>query len=119
RIYADAALAGRSVTFEMTIPYKAAGLRRVIAHYVPDVTAAGEIAGFYALIEDVTAQRKAEDALRQREDELRHLQKMEALGRLAGGIAHEFNNLMQTIVTGCAGVLLSLPDEESPEAQQI
>ena len=105
RPYVDAALAGTSVTFEAAVPYKNAGLRQVIARYVPDIAPGGHVDGFFALIEDVTSRREAEDALRQRDDELRQLQKMEALGRLAGGLAHDFNNLLQTIVVGSAAAI--------------
>jgi PAS domain S-box-containing protein len=115
--YVDTVLGGRAVTFEMSVPYRRAGLRQVIAHYVPDIGPSGEIVGYYALIEDVTASRQAEQALRQREDELRQLQKMEALGRLAGGMAHEFNNLLQVVIASCSAVLPLL--QESPAAAQI
>ena len=49
------------------------------------------ITHFVAVKEDVTA-------LKQMEDQLRRAQRMEAVGRLAGGVAHDFNNLLQAML---------------------
>ncbi len=62
---------------------------------------------------DVTARRQAERALAASEEQLRQAQKMEAIGAFAGGISHDFNNLLTGILGYCDLALLDLGPGDS------
>jgi PAS domain S-box-containing protein len=58
----------------------------------------GSLIGFAALIHDCTQQALLENRLREARGQLVHAQKIEAVGRLTGGITHDFNNALQGII---------------------
>jgi PAS domain S-box-containing protein len=70
-----------------------------------------QVVGSARIVRDLTERRQAEAQLRQVEAQLRQSQKMEALGVVAGGVAHDFNNILSVILT-CASMVRDEPLSE-------
>lgn len=71
----------------------------------PIYNEAGEMTGIVGISTDITARKRTEEALRQS-------QKMEAVGRLAGGVAHDFNNILTGILGYAELVLQELMEDD-------
>lgn len=96
---------GRHVESEEERPDNgSARLVRVVKTPVRD--GQGQIVGVLGISWDVTEQRMLETQLRQS-------QKMEAIGRLAGGVAHDFNNLLTIILGNLSLTLAALPETDT------
>ena len=89
RVFADRLEKG-AFNMEGTRKYPDGMTRTVETTIIPDRESDGQLRGYYRLSMDITARKRAED-------ELRHLQSIEAVGQLTGGIAHDFNNLLMVI----------------------
>jgi PAS domain S-box-containing protein len=82
-------------------------VRWIEDHVFPIVDGSGRVVRFAGVADDVTERRQLEEQLHQS-------QKMESIGLLAGGVAHDFNNVL-TIVLTCAEMLRRGADAESRE----
>ena len=71
----------------------------------------GEPVGTSGVMIDITEKRQAEEQLKLLQQELLQSQKMEAVGQLAGGVAHDFNNLMHVVMSYAELASLQMPDE--------
>lgn len=65
------------------------------------------------LVEDISERKRMDQRMRDQEETLRQFQNMESVGRLAGGMAHDFNNLC-TAINGYSELLLSTMEAGNP-----
>jgi PAS domain S-box-containing protein len=80
--------------------------------------ATGKVTGVIEYIRDITEQKLVEEALHRSEAQLRQAVKMEAVGQLAGGVAHDFNNIL-TAITGYGELLLMNPDVQDSVSRDV
>lgn len=66
-----------------------------------------------SVVRDITERKQAEQRQRELEEQLTQAQKMESVGRLAGGVAHDFNNML-AVILGHTGMALDRIDPAQP-----
>ena len=78
----------------------------------------GKIVGIVGISRDISHRKRAEAEQTRLEAELRQSQKLEVLGQLAGGIVHDFNNML-CVINGYSAMLKQRLDETDPEAAEF
>jgi PAS domain S-box-containing protein len=107
-----------SSKYELSIKGKDGNSRRIFIAANPMLNNEGNVVGTLAVFSDITDLRKAEKEKLELQDKLDRAQRMESLGILAGGVAHDLNNILGPLVAYPELILTKLP-EESPLRKQV
>lgn len=95
-----------------------AGGRRTRLRCTSTPLSDGREGGMVVVLSDMAAEERDERARRELEQQSWHVQRLDAIGRLAGGVAHEFNNVFGAIV-GCASLLRGKAGANADFAESI
>jgi len=85
---------------------------------VPILGASGEVVGLLVVSEDISERKRDEAERRSLEAQLQQSQKLESLGSLAGGVAHDMNNVLAAVL-GLASLLREKAAPATPEAKSL
>ena len=107
----DNGAAGQYAHMESPVLTMSGDVRLIEWCHIPLADKDGKFAGMLSSGEDITERKSLES-------QLRHAQKMEAIGQLAGGVAHDFNNIL-TVITGYCSMMKIQIGEEDPHNLNI
>lgn len=98
------ALEGENLTYEYTMSAPGGVTLHARSTLVPDIGPDGEVFGVYIHAVDITEQRRTQEALIR-------AQKLETIGQLTGGLAHDFNNMLTVVMGNLASLREARPND--------
>ena len=108
--------AGRSTSNEEWITFADDGHKALFeTTKTPMYGADGQVTGVLGIGHDITESRRAEEEKIKLETQLHQAQKMESIGSLAGGVAHDFNNKL-SVILGCTYMAFTEEDQAKRQA---
>jgi len=78
----------------------------------------GHAFGLFGIAEDITGRQRSEEEGAKLREQLLHAQKLESIGSLAGGVAHDFNNMV-TVINGYCDLLLDQLTPNDPMHEDV
>jgi len=106
-------LSGEALWLEFRILQKDGKVRWVRDYGIPTLDGDGAVIRVDGIVSDITDRKEIEESNRHLLEQLHQVQKMQAVGTLAGGIAHEFNNMLGAIL-GYTSLLKNMMKENHP-----
>ena len=108
------------VTADIDVEYRPKNGPRILARVIMRLirNADGEPAFILGVSHDITARKHAEAERSRLQDQLLQSQKMESIGRLAGGMAHDFNNML-TVILGNTELTIAEMGDNDPNRENL
>lgn len=109
----------RPVLVAHRITHRDGTLRWIESTLVPFFSAEGSLTTFDAVVTNITGRKLAEQEREKLQAQLHQVQKMDSVGRLAGAIAHDFNNMLSAILGYCELILAETVDNPAVHADLL
>ncbi|NLD53629.1 MAG: PAS domain S-box protein, partial [Burkholderiaceae bacterium] len=116
--YAAAFDRNEPFSIEFRLRHADGGYRWVVTRGTPRFDLAGSFLGYIAHSMDISDLKRAEAEREKIQEQFVQAQKMESIGRLAGGVAHDFNNMLQAIL-GYTDLALEELAPDKPPVQEL
>ncbi len=114
---AQACVSGRTLHAHEHVLFRKDGTGVDVSFSSAPMWEGGQLVGSVLVLQDISSRKLAEQQYRSLQQQFLHAQKMEAIGRLAGGVAHDFNNLLQ-VINGYSSLIVDESGHDSELAKK-